>query len=303
MTVVPGKVWRPPVMATVAGLLLVGLGLSCRRQAAPAPDVLAVVGGTAIRVADLQAFMEKTRAGREALAARARAEGLAEDPAVRQACRDVLIAFCRQKHLGSQLESIRIPPEEVEAAYAANAARYAQPARLHLAFLRLPVGRKSVEEQTAALAAVRSEALGLPPDVVGFGRLAINNCDDQVARYRGGDAGWVTVGRPHATLPEAVVAAAMALEQPGQISEVIPAEKAVYLVRLLARRPAATAPLDQVAGEIERDLRKQRLERLEREFAEETRRGVEIWRRPDPDRLRAVTWAVRPGEDAPPDLP
>src|SRR5262249_6214129 len=133
---------------------------------------------------------------REALIQSAKAAGLTNAADVRRACDDILIAKLKETQLDPQVASAKISPEEIKAAYEKEIARYTQPAKAQLAFVFIAVGAKADTNQVAAAAARADEALrlatALPATSRGFGTVAADYSDDQVTRYRGGDAGWFT---------------------------------------------------------------------------------------------------------------
>jgi peptidyl-prolyl cis-trans isomerase C len=146
--------------------------------------------------------------------------------------------------------------------------------------LRLQLNPKTTEPKRTALEArmeeARRKALQLPPGTVGFGPLAIDYSDDDATRYRGGDLGWLDTDPARYHIDPAALATGFALEERGQISSVIRGKDALYLVRVIDRRPAhSVAPAPNIELERHRALLAKR-RALESAFAEETRAEIPV---------------------------
>ncbi len=260
-----------PIWLAGALLALVVAFAGCKK---PAADVLAQVGDRAITVADFktecdrrvnlhqplpdrQTLLEQM-VDRETCLQQARAAGLQNDAEVRRVSEEILIARYRETQHVPKIKAVRVTPEEIKAAYEKNLAHYTQPAKVKLAILFFALDAKAESDQVASMAARANEALAkatnLPPDVGGFGQLAADSSDDQLTRYRGGDAGWFADDGLQTRWPKEMLAAGFALKEIGALSPVLRGRDGFYLVKKMDARPASVSPLEQVRPTLERRL-------------------------------------------------
>ncbi len=272
-------------------------------QVAPAAGspVLARVGGTVITTADLleearqrearrqpvleKALLLQALVDRSAALHQARASGLDQDPKVKRSMENLLIAELRQRELEGKIEKIEVSHDEVQAAYEARAASFATPAKTRLAILHLQAGSSASPEKSAETRArleeARAKALSDPapggrsPAAGGFGPLSVDYSDDQVSRYRGGDAGWFVHGQEPGRWPETVLQAGFALTD-GDVSPVIAAGGDFYLVRKTGEIAAATTPVAEAAPAIRQQLITAKRTALENAYREQNSRAATV---------------------------
>jgi peptidyl-prolyl cis-trans isomerase C len=281
----------PSGRAVLGALVACGLLAGCR----PAGDpVLARVGQREFRAADLQAEAEFRLKNRrpvpdkeallremmqhEALLQRARQTGVADDFAVRRELDNLLVSKLWDREVAARTAAVTVTDEELKAEYQRNLARYTQPPQVRLAMIQLNGGRVMSDAKRAELRArmeeARRKAVARPfseprgAAVGGFGPLAAEYSEDVASRFRGGDLGWLDPESSAYHWPAAVLQAGCALPR-GQVSEVIEAGGAFYLVMKTDERKSAVTPFAQV----ERGLRQAALQRkrqaLEAAFREE----------------------------------
>ncbi len=282
-----------------AGLMLVGVRQAgVDRSGEVAEDrVLAVVAGSPITVDDLEAEMARRGgaanfASREALnhlldemvhldalVASARRAGYDEEFGVRKEMKHILAGRYRQAKLEPSLRGLEVSDEDVESFYLENAERFTMPAAFHPALLHFAYSATVAEDYRREIAEraarVRDEAL-LLPEGGHFGELAVRHSDDQATRYKGGDIGWIADGRKDTRFEPAVVDAIFALEEPGALSPLIETPSGIYLVRLLATKPAEMRPLDEVSAAIRQQILARKTRRLTEEFYTSTTDNVAI---------------------------
>ena len=119
-------------------------------------------------------------------------------------------------------------------------------------------------------------ALEQSPAPEHFGLLAQEHSDDQATRYQGGDAGFITRASSKVRWDHTVRDAVFALQRPGEISPVIRAPDGFYLLKLIERKPAQTAPLEQVRERIERQLLASEQKHAREAFDQSQRRGLSV---------------------------
>lgn len=209
----------------------------------------------------------------EVLAARAEKDGILRDPDFVRTVKRMAIQRLEERALSQSKAELEVSDAEVEAYYREHAADYRLPERIHVAVVHVSVPAIVSPEKETELAAraetAREEALALPGATRNFGYVAAKYSDDQATRYKGGDAGWLTKGAGAYRWDEAVVAAVLALSEPGAISPVLEDGNGFYVFRLMERTPESTVELERVAGGIRMELaRRKRTAVLERLYAE-----------------------------------
>ena len=288
------------------------------------PNVLARVGPHSVTVEEFKTHLARRgglRSGREhadalleemidleVLHAQALRMGLDRSPEIQRAWRNLLIGKLRKEALAPRLENLRVEPEEIVDYYEANRPRYRRPARVRVAVLGRWIDPTTRQEARARLqrelAQARTEALERPPALeTGFGTLAIDYSEHQATRYRGGDLGWLEAGRSHAWLSPEILEGAFALNEPGEISEVLAASDGFYLLRLIDLHETQVVPLADLEESIRHQLLREKREQIDKAFVAEARRSLRI--RTYPERLdTAAEGLARPvTESRPPALP
>ncbi len=286
-------------VAIGAGLMFVGVWRAGVDQSSESAEdrILAVVDGSPITIDDLEAEMERRGgtgnfASREslnhlldemvqldALVASARRAGYDEEFGVRKEMKHILAGRYRQAKLEPSLRGLEVSDEDVESYYLENSERFTMPVAFHAALLHFEYSATVAEDYRREIAEraarVRDEAL-LLPEGGHFGELAVRHSDDQASRYKGGDIGWIAEGRRDTRFDPAVVDAIFALEEPGALSPLIETPSGIYLVRLLATKPAEMRPLDEVSAAIRHQILARKTRRITEEFYTSTTDNVAI---------------------------
>jgi len=261
------------------------------------PDVLARVGGQVITVDDFKAELQRRTANRQmlpdrqtlldemiaraTLLQRARATGLDNAPDVRRTVEDVLIARLKQAELEPKLDAVKVSPAEIQAAYEKDAARFTQPAKAHLAIIYLAADSKTdtnrLAETLTRANEARQLALALPATEKGFGRVAAEFSEDQISRYRGGDAGWFTANILSGDRwPKEVIIAGLALSSNGDLSGILPTADGFYLVKKMDARSSVVTPLAAAQAGIQRQLLTDRRAQAEADFKASLRAAAQV---------------------------
>jgi parvulin-like peptidyl-prolyl isomerase len=313
------KLFRPTNLACAA-LAVAAIFSGCSKK--PAADVLARVGDTEITVADFKLEYERRQANRQALPDRqvlldqlidretflqqARAAGLDKSADVRRACEDILIGKLKDTQLTPKISAATVTAEEIKTAYEKDLAHFTQPAKVKLAILFIAVSAKADTNQVAAAEVRANEALAkasaLPADARGFGQVAADYSDDQVTRYRGGDAGWFAADGLEDRWPKNVLNAGLALKNAGDVSGVLRGSEGFYLVKKLDARASSVTPLESVRSGIERRLLAAKRAETEQQFQAQARAAVKV--STDAALLAAVAYpAQNPTKNPPVGLP
>jgi parvulin-like peptidyl-prolyl isomerase len=133
-----------------------------------------------------------------------------------------------------------------------------------------------------------AKAATLLADTRGFGQVAADFSDDQLTRYRGGDAGWFADDGLETRWPKEILTAGFALKNAGEISPVIRGRDGFYAVKKLDARPSIVTPLAQVRSVIERRLVAAKQQAVERELLAAARTAAKV--SVNPERLASVAY-------------
>lgn len=289
------KIGQATDWTLVALLALLSAGCRPPPEAAAPPvppmgsNVVALIEGRPVSLAALEKEVARRGPGStkeaaldgllhfEATLARARSAGFDREPETVAAVERLLVARFEEREAGDQ-ESPAVTDDEVQAAYGANAIRYAVPAAFRGSILFLKLSPKAAPEQraTALKRAEDLRATALVADDAQRQRLILENSEDQATRYQGGDTGWLTAGNPAGAWEPAVVAAMVALAKPGDFAPVIETPRGLHIVRMTGTRPASVRPLSEVRDGIRHQLQLAKRAQRNEAFRSRMRAGLTI---------------------------
>jgi hypothetical protein len=182
----------------------------------------------------------------------------------------MIVAKYEQDQLGNSPQP-QVGWDEIERYYKDHPDQFGTSERLRAAIIELKIpSNADLQRRSAAvdkMGQIRTAAISNPPPDGTFGLLAQNYSDDQASRYLGGDIGWFTIKNldsRRAGLDPMVIAALSKLKASGEISPVIQAANALYLVKLVERQAASYRPLSEVADGVKYLLGREK-SRLQRE--------------------------------------
>lgn len=237
---------------------------------------------------DSDAFRRKLiedRVLRAVLAENAREAGYYEHPEVVAELDRIVIAQFVDEEMRERLSGIRVDADEVEASYEAQLERFTTPERARVAAILIPVPARAsaaarqsrFDKAEAALAAVREQASD-PNAPRSFGAIAVRYSEDQASRYVGGDLGWIDRDTRRGQWGPELARAALALEEPGDLSPLLETPAGFAIVKLLERRAETIRPFDDVAGELRERMLAAKRSRAHEAFLAEMRAtvGVEL---------------------------
>ena len=294
----------PPMSSrALAFLLALAVLAGCSRTppppAVPAPpaDAIAKVGDEYIRAGEFEAALARRRAPASDPKARravldelirfraevqeARRRGYDRDPEIVANYERALSGKIREAARTERKAMLEVKPEEVEAYYTANQAQFAVPVRVRLAQIVVEAPAAFTPEKRAERRAqieearARALAANLPP-AGGFGPVAAEVSFDQASKYRGGDIGYLTEATAPPEWTPAVKAAAFALAEPGQMTEVIETPAGFLVLRLAERAGGGYRPGPQVQAEIRSRLAREKEKELEATLARASLYNVKV---------------------------
>jgi parvulin-like peptidyl-prolyl isomerase len=184
----------------------------------------------------------------------------------RQGVRDRLIErLMRDKNVSSE---IIISPHKIEAYYQEHHESYKLPDRVKL---RLIVLNKTSDPEAPRAVELAREILNQINGGASFVEMATVYSDDRL-RQQGGDRGWIRRGELRPEIDQAAF-----LLKPGQHSGVIETPEACYMAEVDGVEAAHYSPLNEVRGQIEKDLQDHERARLQKNWIDKLKKKT-FWR-------------------------
>lgn len=203
----------------------------------------------------------------EVLAIEARKRGYANDPEVVRAAKDKMVTFFTQKEIVDKVKPSDITEAEIARYYQGHASEYVRPATVRVSQIVI----KAQPRATRALA----EARALPKsDMKAFRDLVAKYSEDPDSKQRGGDL--MQFDQQSTQHAPAVVAAAFALKEIGDLSELVSTPRGFAILKLTERHPALSRSLEESRSEIQRRLLDELRNQKKRELVAEARRRVRV---------------------------
>lgn len=219
----------------------------------------------------------------EVLALTAKQRGYDQDPEVQRVSKERLVAELVRRELDEKLRPEDIPDEEARRYYQAHLPDFVQPEEVRASHIL--VADEATAREVAGL--VRAAV-----DAKAFRALVDAHSLDEDSKPHGGDLTYFA--RDTRLHPRALVDAAFALVNVGDVSPPIVTERGVHILKLTARRPRFTRPFEEVRGIIRQRLLAERKAKQLKAWDDDMRRTmtVEIYA----DRLAQVKIDAAPRE-------
>ena len=259
--------------------------------------VIANIGSEQLFASELAARLEKRNSGvapellkqqvldelidRKVQVFAAKEAGYASDPEIISAIENLLITKLRQQHLKDIIAAVAVSDAEVATYYQDNEQKYTTPPMVRGAMIRLDLPFNATDEARAKVYGQAEMILALaqtqPPSVAGFGALAARYSEDQASRYSGGDMGWVSTAPSIADSQghnKILLDALTQLKNKGDLAPIVNTKEAVYLLKLLDKKPEQKQPLSLVASNIKQRLLRQKQQQAELDWVQSLRASV-----------------------------
>jgi parvulin-like peptidyl-prolyl isomerase len=172
---------------------------------------------------------------------------------------------------GIRMQAMQVSDAELERYYRDNEYRLTLPEEVRVRHILLslkPLGkpddRKALFEQIEAILE-KARAGG------DFAQLAAEYSDDS-SRLHGGDVGFFRRGQ----MVPPFEAAAFALQQPGDISDIVETNYGLHIIRLEERKPAHLVPLDEIREKLRAHISEEKVAKAETEEKARLRADAEI---------------------------
>jgi parvulin-like peptidyl-prolyl isomerase len=267
--------------------------LGCqRKQDAPDHQVVARIGDRSLRLGDVEAeiahrapgFRGQRYDGKaareglldsmvrfEVLALEAEKRGFAQHPDVVRAARREMVAVMIRKEVDEKMSPRDVPDQAVEQRYRERLADFAVPAHVRVSQVVLADAAAAAKVAALARAARRPDR---EQDAAGFRALVDRHSIDDASRSRGGDLGTLTA-RSSGHHP-GLLQAALALQQPGAVSDVVRTPAGFHVLKLVQRTEAAARPLAEVRGQLVQDILGARRGQKLDQIVEQARAGTRV---------------------------
>ena len=161
------------------------------------------------------------------------------------------------------IDKVSISPEEIQDQYEADIEKYNQPKEVHARHILFKVPEDADEETTAEVRKRAEEVLKLAKSGKDFAELA-KEYSEGPSGPDGGDLGFFSEG----TMVKPFEEAAFSMN-PGEISDLVKTRFGFHIIKVDAIKEARTQTLDEVKGELEKELKEIQAGDMAAELSEE----------------------------------
>lgn len=203
----------------------------------------------------------------QVLAIEARKRGYENDPEVVRVAKDKMVRLFTQQEIFDKVKPSDVSDAEVEKYYKDHMGEYVRPETVRASQI--------VVKDRAKATKVLAEAKALPKaDMKAFRDLVAKYSEDADSKQRSGDL--LQIDQKSTQHPPAVVTAAFALKETGDLSELVATPQGFAILKLTERRPALSRSLEESKAEIQRRLLDELRNKKKKEFVDEARKTVKI---------------------------
>ncbi len=204
----------------------------------------------------------------ETLTAALRTQGLSFDQ-YKEQLRDQLE---RVRLMSQEVRSkIQVGEKEVRDYYEANRAKFSEEDRFHARHIFFRIRKDAPADEVKKVMATAFSVLQEARTGKDFAALAKKYSDDPAAASDGGELGTFRKGE---MLPE-IEGAVLALK-PGEVSDIVTTPAGLHIIKLEERIPGKLKPFDEVKGDIEDLLYKQKSEERFTQWITDLKKGAAI---------------------------
>jgi len=203
----------------------------------------------------------------QVLAIEARKRGYESDPEVVRIAKDKMVKLFTQQEIFDKVRVADIPDADVDKYYKDHMNEYVRPETVRVSQIVMKAPLKATK--------VLAEAKALPKtDMKSFRDLVAQYSEDADSKQRSGDL--MQFDQRNTQYPPAVVTAAFALKEVGDLSGLVSIPQGYAILKLTDRRPALSRSLEDTKPEIQRRLLDELRNKKKKEFIDEARKAVKI---------------------------
>lgn len=155
------------------------------------------------------------------------------------------------------LDDVEVDEAVISERYEAQKQRFITPARRKVSHILIELAEDASDEEMQAADKRMQEVIGKLESGSSFSELAREYSEDPGSSESGGDLGWVDKGMMVPEFEQAM----LALNEVGQVSEVVRSPFGLHLIRLNAYEPETGLELSEARPELEAEYRKEQAER------------------------------------------
>lgn len=207
-------------------------------------------------------------------------QGLDKDPDMMETFRKMVVNRLIRLKLEPLLADSAVAEEEISTYYTNHIEEFHTPAMYRAAVIKFSLPNAVSDEKKELLLhsaeKARIEAASLPAELSTFGSVAVKYSNDQASRYRGGDTGWINSEAQRHKWERVVIDTIFALNEPGEISQVVQGEEGLYLVKLMEVRESMPQPLGKIQEKIRYQLIREKRKLVEKSFFAELGKDIEV---------------------------
>jgi len=201
------------------------------------------------------------------LAIEARKRGYERDPEVMRVAKDKMVKLFTQQEILDKVKAGDVPDADVQKYYKDHASDYERPETVRASQILVKERAKAVKVLAGVKAAPKS-------DMKAFRDLVTKYSEDADSKPRGGDL--TQFDRATTQHPQAVVTAAFALKEVGDVSELVSTDKGFAILKLTDKRPALSRSLEDARPEIQRRLLDELRTKKKKDYVEEARKTIKV---------------------------
>lgn len=203
----------------------------------------------------------------EVLAAEAKRRGYDQDSDVVQTMKQVMIQKLMKDEFETRVKLEDVPEEDIKKFYAEHQSEYNKPEEVRVS--AIIVKKKDVAQKVGEEAKQPQNQ-----DNKAFRDLVSKYSEDEDSKGRGGDLRFFAADAKE--IPAEVVKAAFALQNQGDVSSPVQTDKGFYVLKQTGRRKAITKVFDEVKGQIQNRLYRERRQKAMEEFVDGLKKGAKI---------------------------
>lgn len=213
---------------------------------------------------------------REAAAIKAEDLALMDDPEFLRAYQTLVLETLTRRYQVEGEKKLTVTDADIENAYAQDKALYTVPERVRVSIIAFEVGAHRDTQWAVASDSLRQLRETTPEmRITLFHSLAVKYSAHRASRYRGGDIGYLSRNEK-TEWPNAMLDAVFALDEAGDLADLVDTGDYVYIVQLVSREAEYLQPLSAVRDSIRQRLMTQQFDAMRKQIKASIRDDIAI---------------------------